>query len=349
MAGPNLYQTPLPHTPSHLSDIAGIGQITGVVNTIANQINLNNERERSQREQDAGLLSKGLIRDTDPNSPTYNQVKRDPNAQAAYDQDLAEKDPTSPQSGFLRQYYKSLVRQTNPELADSISDDMSGYQLKTYEKQFGGLLGKQSQGLIARERLGLQKGNQAARVADIFDKDRIITNLTERQQQIQRDKHTLDTADVLTPQIFNEIQIGVANAISGGRSAAVSTQNKVEFNSLETEWQNLKQRLTNSPQDIGSPEVKKYMSDLLNRLNDAYQNNMASRAEQLTKGRVGAYKNNPEAAAALQEKAASYTPAKGLIKEGGGTEFEPDVINYAKTHGISNEEAAAIKKQRTGQ
>ncbi len=30
-------------------------------------------------------------------------------------------------------------------------------------------------------------------------------------------------------------------------------------------------------------------------------------------------------------------------------QFPPDVVNYAKTHNITSEQAAAVKKARTGQ
>lgn len=159
-----------------------------------------------------------------------------------------------------------------------------------------------------KQRIGNQQDRIASQAADKFDNDSLIKKSETMRQQIDLDKHTLDTATVLTPQIFNEIQIGLANAISGGRSAAVSTQDKVEFSSLEQDYLRLKQRVTNKPEDINSPEVRAMLASTMDRLSDAYKGNAYSRAKQIREGRAAAYANNPAAIKVMDAKVNAYKP-----------------------------------------
>lgn len=273
-----------------------------------------------RQKQQAGLLEKGLIVD-----PETNEVRRDANAQAQFDLDQAHNDPQSTASMAARAMAKAALSD-QPEVSNAITDQLTGNQalgyLQKLKPQIAGayaLQGRQMMLQNQQQRLGLQQGNQAARVADVFDKDSNLQKLTTQQQNIQRGKHTLDNVSILTPQLFNEIQLDIANAISGGRSAAVSTQGKTEFTSYENEWKNFLQKVGNKPEDIGSPEVKDYIRSVLDRLNEAYSNNMQARAQQIYKGRAKAYGNNPAALDVLKEKIDSYKPAggegPGLMKE----------------------------------
>lgn len=152
--------------------------------------------------------------------------------------------------------------------------------------------------------LDLRIAKQGGAAASEFDHDKILTALTQQQQQIGRDKHTLDSATTLTPQIFNEIQTGIANAIAGGHSAAQGTIHDLKYQSAAIDLEGLKQRLTNRPQDIGSPEVKKYLSDLIGRLGEAYAGNISDRAQQLAVGKN--YEKFPTIQKAIQDKLATY-------------------------------------------
>lgn len=199
-------------------------------------------------------------------------------------------------------------------------DQLTDNQQKLLESQVKAQLGEATQGRIQdrtnimRDRLGLAQDTQAAKAGDILDKDSNLKTLTTQKQRIEIGKHTLDSVPTLTPQLFNEIQLDIANAISGGRAAAVSTQKQVEFNSYAIEWQKLKQKLENNPQDIASPGVKKYVREILERLGESYDQNMEARAKQLVGGRQ--YKSNPLAQQTMEKKAASYSKPKGSPKPG---------------------------------
>lgn len=192
-----------------------------------------------------------------------------------------------------------LLKMMNQEEISSLKNDILKKSLEQRERKHQDTVD------IAKERLNLRIDDQAASAASTFDKDQILTTLTQQQQQIRRDKHTLESAEILTPQLFNEINLGIANAISGGKSAAVTTQGKVEYESLELAMKNLQQKISNTPQDIGSPEVKQYIAGVLNRLDDAYQNNMKERASQISIGK--SYNNNSLAQDAVRKKVDSYS------------------------------------------
>jgi hypothetical protein len=160
---------------------------------------------------------------------------------------------------------------------------------------------------LRRESLDLRKGEQAARASGKFDNDKIIKSSTEQQNKMSLAKHTLETAPVLTPQILNEIQSDIATAISTGGSHAASLEHQKQFSSYAIDFANLKQRITNRPQDIQSPEVRQYMADLVGRLDAAYKQNSASRAKQLATGL--SYRSNPEAQDAVSAKVSQYAPA----------------------------------------
>jgi hypothetical protein len=224
----------------------------------------------------------------------------------------------------LQQYSYGLGRQTKVDVAKIGADARKA-----------GLANQTTRTATAQDRLAAQAGNS------IHD-DALIKKSEMQRQQIELDKHTLDSAPILTPQIFNEIQIGLANAISGGRSAAVSTQEKTEFISIENQMTQLKQRIKNKPEDIGSPEVKKMLSDTLGRLNQAYQNNAYARAKQKAAGKAKAYAHTPNALDALNEAVESYNPAKrGAAEPSPGpavdadlSKMTPDELQkYIDTHG----------------
>lgn len=201
---------------------------------------------------------------------------------------------------------------------------------------------------IKRQGLNLRKDNQAQQVAGVFDNDHILKTLQGQQQQIQRDKHTVENADILTPQMADEIAIGIANSISGGRSSAVSTQQKVEWDSAAKDWTKLKQRITNKPEDIKSPEVKKYFVDMLERLESAYQQNMESRAKQIAGGR--SFQFNDHAQKTMENKVGEYSrplqeQSPGLIKQGNKVDADDQaLINFAVAN-PNDPRSAAIKSK----
>lgn len=154
-----------------------------------------------------------------------------------------------------------------------------------------------------------QKDKIAASAADHFDKDPILTKITKQRQQVDLDKHTLETAPVLTPQIINEIQQGIANAISGGGSAGLGKTEQTEMHTAQQKIADIQQRFTGDPTPVNDPALVQYFHGVLDRLGQAYDRNGYTRAQQILNGRAGGYKSNPAAIQVMKDKTESYRPA----------------------------------------
>lgn len=173
-----------------------------------------------------------------------------------------------------------------------------------------------------------QKDRIAAQAADHFDKDSILTKINKQKQQIETDKHTLDGANGrLTPSIINEVQQGIANAISGGGSAGLGKTEQVEIQNVNQKIAQLKQKFESGVQYVDDPELINYFHGVLDRLGQAYDKNAFQRASQIFNGRSKGYKSNPAAVQVMQDKLESYRPGQteapaGSSGPGGAMSFE---------------------------
>ena len=182
----------------------------------------------------------------------------------------------------LEEMLRKGKREANSGLLDYLKMRQDAHT-KT-ERNQAYVAGLQARNAMLAAGLGLRDDKLAASLGKELENDPIIKNQLERRQQIAMDIHTLQTAPAITPQMWAELQKGVANAITGARSATVSDTEAMKINTLAIEWANLQQKLTNSPQDIESPEMRKYLSDLLARLDDAYRINISARTDQKMAG-----------------------------------------------------------------
>jgi hypothetical protein len=189
--------------------------------------------------------------------------------------------------------------------------------------------------------LDIRGAQFSQRIADVFDKDQMLKQINSQRQQMELDRHTVETAEVLTPQLFNEVQKGIANAIAGGKSASVSDTEAMKIKTIATEFAAIQQRLKNKPQDISSPEIKKYLTGVISRLADAYDANAFKRAEQLKKGRAAGLAKTPEAMSVMEEKVESYrvkpkesSEDQEAIEWAKQNRGNPDAENILKLHGV---------------
>lgn len=236
-------------------------------------------------------------------------------------------------------------RQPLDDLINTIQDPTtSGYQVKNiFEtspimKSITGLGEAQAkaQGMIplAQSRMAgveNQKDRIAASAGDHFDKDPILTKINKQKQQVDLDRHTLETAQTLTPQIVNEIQQGIANAISGGGSAGLGKTEQTEIQTASQKLAELRQKMTSDPTAINNPELVQYFHGVLSRLGDAYDRNGYSRAQQIFKGRAQGYRSNPAAISVMQDKMDSYKPSDAVNPYTGGTGSAKQPPNGAMT------------------
>lgn len=293
----------------------------------------NDEQERRKKDEarQAQQFQLGLLDKNAEVDPATGELKRNSLAQAEYDRQTQALTPGSEFSKKKAQATRDLVSSVDPKYAKFITDDMSAKDIEENTKE--GLLGKIIQGefgargreatssrvgernQILREGLDLRRENQASHVADLFDKDKIIQDSTQQKNRIQNGRHTLESAKTLTPQMLDEIQADINAAISKGGSNAASLEHKRTFNSLGIEATRLKQRLTDKPEDINNPEIKQYLTDIMNRLEGAYDLNMSERAKSLSAGRGFSSKRAQDA---LEGKKGLYIKddkAQGLLSQ----------------------------------
>lgn len=290
-----------------------------------------NQMDLLNQNQQMGLLEKGMEK-----SPE-GLIKFNPMKKQQIETEQQGFDSNSDYSARRRQSTKALLDAVQPGLGMKlVNDQMSANEIEREAKE--GLIGKyiSSQGLLQRgllandrfnrgydlkERsINLREGQDASHVADKFDNDQLIKQSQVQKQKLQQATHTLDTVETLTPQLLSEIQADIAAAIAQGGSNAASEQDKKEFNSYAIKMADLKQRITNKPQDIGSPEVKQYLRDVLSRLGESYELNMSNRAEQISGGRDYSY--NPQAQKAMEGKLGQYVKKPASHKTDQPTHME---------------------------
>lgn len=207
-----------------------------------------------------------------------------------------------------------------------------------------------------QQSLGLRAGDQASRAGEAFDKDPILLQTDKQRNQIALDLHTLNTAKIVNPQILNEVSTGMANAISGGRSASLGAVHMQEINNLDKKWTDFLQFINSKPEALNQPETIQFVKDTLARLDDSYANIAETRA--LSKANAKTYQSNPEAQAAVAAKVQQYRrssapalPGVSMMGDevsGGAPGMTKDVIDYATSHNITPQQALQIKLNRTG-
>jgi hypothetical protein len=236
----------------------------------------------------------------------------------------------------------AMSRENAQALQAQIAQQAAERRAAETERFHTGLL---QQGMARADAMGgrvlAQKDAQAQRAADVFDKDPIIKTQNDRYNQIMIDKHTLETSDVITPQIMAELSQGIATALSGGKSAGLGMTEKQELTNIQNDFAKLKQ-YSGTPTNALSPENRAMFLGLFDRLQKSYGNVIAARADQLRKGRN--FSNNPGGNEVYDAKHAEYvgyrsTPKpSGQIKVSNGKEtlmVDPADLVHAKADGYS--------------
>jgi hypothetical protein len=168
-----------------------------------------------------------------------------------------------------------------------------------------GMLGMAGARLQQGERrLGMQQDNQAANAAGKLDSNPIMQSTQRQLNQIGIDRHTIQSAPMITPQMLHEVGNGIAMALSGGKAVGLGMAEMQSLSTLQTKYAEALQKVTNAPQEGASPEIKQQILDTLDRLEDAYKKVQGAMAKQKAVGLN--YSHNPAAQQALQQKVDSY-------------------------------------------
>jgi hypothetical protein len=182
---------------------------------------------------------------------------------------------------------------------------------------------------------GMKQDNQAKGAAEDLDKNPLLQASQRQINQIGIDKHTLQSTDVITPQMVHEIGAGIAAALNQGKQVGLGQMEMQDMATSQTKIAQLEQMLTNAPKNGASPEIRQQMIDTLNRLEDSYRKVQAQTAKQIAVGRN--YAHNPAAQAALQDKINSYSKAPGDSSLGGmpsAAAGDNDMVDVTSPEGV---------------
>jgi hypothetical protein len=192
------------------------------------------------------------------------------------------------------------------------------------------------------QRIQTQKDNQTMHAGDAFDNDKVIEPLVARRNQIALDKHTLQTADVITPSMLFELGQGMANALQGGKGAGFHAADLSSIKDAQNDLAKAESYIAGKPYNALSPEYRKYLDDTFSRLDQGYSNAISARAQAKRQGRN--FSSNPAANAAMDAKVKEYSqgagdaggnsgPVKMIAPDGSLRMIPPDQVDAAKAAG----------------
>ncbi len=269
--------------------------------------------------------------------------------------------PNSPYAETIRGAAVRQAKLTNPNLTDDQLEQQipHGLMADQYEKLAGimkpeiagyyGMQGKQAfanaykdvgtqRNQIASGNLDLRKSNQAMQFGKGVNNDKIVLASDQQNNAIQKGVNALNSGTV-TPQLWHEIQIDLANAISGGRTAAQGTIHNVTADTMATKAAQMEQYVTSHPEDIGSPQMKQYVKDRLMELQKLNQKIKQDRVKELGQTAGQAAPNNQYVSSVIGGLNSSAAPQmapedKQAIEWAQGNPKDPRAQKILKAHGM---------------
>ena len=180
---------------------------------------------------------------------------------------------------------------------------------------------------------------QAAEAAAKVDSNPLIQSSQRQLNQINIDKHTLQSTQVITPQMVHEIGAGIAAALNQGKSVGLGQMEMQDMATSQTKLAQIEQMILNKPENGASPEIKQQMLDTLDRLGDSYAKVQGATAKKLAVGRN--YSHNAAAQSALSDKVQTYQPQDQGADSPDGAGV-PGVPSAGAAQGFSPADRAAL-------
>lgn len=212
-----------------------------------------------------------------------------------------EYDPNNAHAGLLRNIAIQQVKTAHPDYGEDRVNELvpQGLSAAQYKEAAGllkpelggyyGLQGKQAiadamkgRTEVARGGLDLRRGQMAQGINKQVNSDKVVQSTDQQQAAIAKGLDRLSSSQPMTPQMFNEVQMDLANAITGGRVAAQGTIHRVEMENMASKIAQIQQKLSSSPTDINAPEMKKYLQQTFGELKNLNQRIREKRVKTLT-------------------------------------------------------------------
>lgn len=286
------------------------------------------DRQRAERQQQAGLLHQGMEIGESGN------VQFNPGMQKQMDYERSATDPTSPRSDRTRKLAQGLLEQANPQSSGLIQPEMSAKEIEgnTFIKEaIHGEYGKQNRAMsnermmesnqLKREGLGLRADTQASHAADTVHNDKRVLTLTQQLDQLERGRGILDQSTI-TNQEFNDYQQEIQAAIAGASGGALGKLERTEYTTAKGELAALKQKITGQPTDAVPPEIVERLKALADHTREMMARHRTERAEGLRRK----FRHNPAAESEMEKAIGTYKGAeagKGLLPKAGTAATSP--------------------------
>ncbi len=357
--------------------MADYGLLGGIGQGLQQGLLMYQKTKQLNRENQIQNLTSGVQQDADGNlslTPLKQQQQQMQQTQA--DEFGKSHDATTQQSQDSRSFHRQALAKAVPgiDVMKAIPDTMSKADLESESSPIKGLIqggfgmqGNQARAAGMNGRVLLGQDNQAEAAVQKVHKDPLIVQMRGQANNIDKGLNLLsDPKNPPSMTAMNEVAQDMAAALSGNKGVASDFKVKaVSTPTIEGKMQELKAYMSSDPNQPAPPDVVAFWKDMGTRLQGAYDRQMGQRANNLTQGSKTAFAHNPNAANAMQEAAATYKSGKwredgidssqdttSQIAPGqpGATnqQYTPDVLDYAKTHNITPDQANAIKAQRTG-
>jgi hypothetical protein len=229
--------------------------------------------------------------------------------------------------------------------AEAIKNDA---QIKAMLTGGFGMQGAQLKANAMGGRVEVMKGNQALAAGKEINDDPLIKQYTTISGKLQKGEGIL--AGTPSTQRLSEVAQDYSAALNNGQISSDFKLKSIDTSSLADHVNKAIAWATAHPDQPAPAEEVKYWREFGKNLTESNNRLTKQRADALLVGKKEALVNNPAAlnsvnAVANQYQTGAYN-GEGIVPA--APQFPTDVMNYAKTHNITPEQAAQIKKQRGG-
>lgn len=274
--------------------------------------------------------------------------------------DLESYDPNSQRSQQTGMIAGKILQRASPGL----NLDLSGMSAADVNSE-NGLIGKaisggygaqkaQNLAEFGQQRIDQRDRQQAGTVGRQLANDQILQQVARQQGGISKLKSTLSEGTV-TPQRMNEAAQELGAILTGGRAAAQGTIHAQEFNTLAQQFANLQQRITGNPQDVNTPQIKKYLMDTADQMDRVTKQIARERLQTVGEPLRAAYDGNSHVGSTLDKAYSIYgvnsngqglvgQQSPGLLNQTGSAHPQDNqAVQWAKSNPQDPRAAAILK------
>lgn len=341
--------------------VPNYGLLSGLAEGVKQGLLTYQNTKNIQHNQQMEELMTGYQKDENGNlTPTPGKQLE---LQAKQTQNQGLIDASNPQSQYssgMAQRRGVLAHAGNPNIPENAFEGTSDVQQKELENlskpDISGYMGMQKQLMnpmaqVRQAQLEETKSQNAAHAGESFDKDPVMKTITGTKNNLDRAINLINGKTPITSSKFKILQQDMINATAPGGAA---TEGKVSREGIDL----LAEKLNRLETQFGSvQDLRKEAPDIFNDLRDtitAVRGDYAQAANQRVKELGSNFQDstNQKVQSTVKRKMGMLQDKYGSDIQAGAAvqspQFTPDVVAYAQKHGLTNDQAMAIKQQRTG-